>query len=148
MIYLQKSSVKNPFAGNLRLFTLLFSFIVLFSENALSQDEPLFERDSVAYHTFVIEMMKELPKEHKELVKTFEEEFTDFWFGGNFTEAQRDTVYGFTNRMMKQRFMVYPSFYHYLKSLETLVQDETLFSDWHSSVAALFIEEEYDDVRR
>ncbi len=145
---MHKSSFKEPMAELFRFPILLFLFVLFFSDTAFAQDEPLFERDSVAYHEFVIDMMKKLPKEHKERVKVFEEEFSGFWFGGNLTETQRDTVYGFTNRMMKQRFMVYPTFYHYLKSLETLVHDETLFSEWHSSVATLFIDEKYDEVRR
>lgn len=148
MINMQKSSFLEPLAEKFRFPILLFLLFLFSSDSAFSQDEPLFERDSVAYHEFVIDLLKELPKGHKELVKVFEEDFTDFWFEGNISEPQRDTVYGFTSRMMKQRFLVYPTFYHYLKSLKTMVRDEALFSEWHSSIATLFIDEEYDEVRR
>lgn len=105
-----------------------------------------FKRDSVSYFEYTIDMMKKLPRDHKKMVRQFENAFEDYWYGGNITDEQRDTIYGFTNQMMNQRFKVYPTFYQYLHIIETLTENDNLFHTWHTAAKASFLKEKYQDV--
>ncbi|MGM0565725.1 MAG: hypothetical protein ACQESX_03100 [Bacteroidota bacterium] len=124
---------------------VVFVLLSLFSFSVKAQNEH-FERDSVSYFEYTIDMMKQLPRDHKKMVKAFEASFEDYWYGGNVTDQQRDTIYGFTNQMMNERFKVYPTFYQYLHIIETLTENDDFFRQWHNAAKASFVNEKYQDV--
>jgi hypothetical protein len=127
------------------LLLVLFFFV---AQHAAAQDEERFQRDSVSFYEYTIDIFDKLPKKHKDLAQAFEDSFEAFWYGGEITPEQRDTVYGLTHRMMEQRFQVYPTFYQYLISLETLVQEKQLFRDWHHAARDAFLREKNEEVIR
>lgn len=132
---------KMQFAA--RFFGFILWVVVLSSNGAKAQEQenPYFERDSISFYEYTIGQMDQLPKEHKALVKAFEKSFESFWYSGDISDAQRDTIYGFSVQMMKRRFLTYPTFYQYLEILPVLTRNATLFADWHRSAQDVFQEE-------
>jgi hypothetical protein len=59
-------------------------------------------------------------KEGKDFMKQFEE----VWYGGYFTERQREGVYLISNRMLEKRLRAFPDFRNFLYTVGSFVVDE------------------------
>lgn len=97
-----------------------------------------FSNDSIK---FFDEMSAYLISSRKDEGKDFMKEFSYSWYGGKFSDAQREGVYKITNLMLKKKKRPFPDFKNYLLSVSKFVnskyQTEASFDSWQSTLTKL-----------
>ena len=118
------------------ILSFLFLFLVLsgFSQTKIKQ----FSADSSA---FFKEMEEFLTASRKEDGKLVMDEFSWDWFGGKFTQDQRDGVYMMANLMLNKKKKPFPDFKNYLFTISRFVnskyQTPESFSAWQDILEKL-----------
>lgn len=73
--------------------------------------------------------------------KDFMKQFKEVWYGGYFSDAQRNGVYSTSNKMLKRKLRAFPDFRNYLFTVGSFVTDENQteqsFQEWQSIVDKL-----------
>ena len=110
-------------------FTLLITTISSFSQTKIKQ----FSADSSA---FFHEMEEFLMVSRKEDGKFVMDQFSWDWFGGKFTEDQRQGVYMIANLMLNKKKKAFPDFKNYLFTISKFVnskyQTPESFDEWQN----------------
>lgn len=113
-------------------FTFLITTLSSFSQTKIKQ----FSSDSSA---FFHEMEEFLTVSRKEDGKLVMDEFSWDWFGGKFTEDQRQGVYMIANLMLNRKKKAFPDFKNYLFTISKFVnskyQTAESFDEWQSILA-------------
>jgi hypothetical protein len=114
-------------------FFILFVFYTNGHLVAQSVTIKEFSKDSVLFFEEVSTMLSNVKKKE---AKEFMEEFALFWYGGKFSEAQRNSIYKTCNLMLDKKLHPYPEFHSYLFSLMSFVksnQSIQSFNAWQRS---------------
>ncbi len=128
-----------------RLFNTFFKtvLIVLFiitSKSLSAQTPDKFSSDSIAFFKEMDNYLSNARKEGKGFMKQFE----DVWYGGYFSEKQREGVYAISNIMLKKKLRAFPDFRNYLYTVGSFVVDSTQtdesFAFWQSILLELLEE--------
>ncbi len=85
-----------------------------------SQTPASFPNDSIAFFEEMERFLVDSRKEGKDFMKQFEE----VWYGGYFSESQRQGVYATTNKMLQRKLRAFPDFRNYLFTVGSFVVDE------------------------
>jgi len=114
------------------VFTFLISSISSFSQTKIKQ----FSADSSA---FFHEMEEFLMVSRKEDGKFVMDQFSWDWFGGKFSENQRQGVYMIANLMLNKKKKAFPDFKNYLFTISKFVnskyQTPESFDEWQNILA-------------
>lgn len=105
--------------GFLRITFLALIFLSL-SSKIKAQTPKNFPSDSIAFFESMEVFLVEARKEGKDFMKQFEE----VWYGGYFSEKQRQGVYATTNKMLDKKLRAFPDFRNYLFTVGSFVTDE------------------------
>lgn len=122
-----------------RLRKLVGLFLVLFvSYNQLKAQSPKeFPRDSIEFFDVMNDYLSDARKEGKDFMKQFEV----VWYGGYFSEKQREGVYDVSNRMLKKNYRPFPDFRNFLFTVGSFVTDENQsdesFTAWQNTLFKL-----------
>ncbi|MCF8308099.1 MAG: hypothetical protein K9I68_03725 [Bacteroidales bacterium] len=131
-----------------KLLRYLIIFVFLTNLEVYAQENTDFERDSVSFKEYAVSLIDDLPREQKEKSDYFEEHFPENWYSGRYTRMQRDTIYSLTEKLMEERFRVYPDLYRYLLMTHYLAGNKSLFNDWHESIKRMMLNNEMRDAAR
>lgn len=111
--------------------------LVLSSIKVQAQRLQEFPSDSVGYFETMTTFLEEARKEGKPFMKEFEK----VWYGGYFTESQREGVYYVSNIMLKKKLRAFPDFRNYLFTVGSFVTDpnqtEESYQKWQSIILKL-----------
>ncbi|RMG78899.1 MAG: hypothetical protein D6707_09190, partial [Bacteroidetes bacterium] len=113
----------------IKYLLVICGFIFTFS--AESQNIKEFSTDSVKFYE---EMKSFLEGARKKEGKALMEEFMTIWYGGIFTERERNDVYDITNFMISKKMQPFPEFKSYLFSLMSFFKSnlpEESFKTWN-----------------
>ncbi|PIQ14953.1 MAG: hypothetical protein COW67_11065 [Flavobacteriales bacterium CG18_big_fil_WC_8_21_14_2_50_32_9] len=122
----------------MRKLILLLFFIVsgltAFSQSKIKQ----FSSDSTIFFNEMEEFLRASRAEDGKLVM---DEFSWTWFGGKFSENQRESVYVMANLMLNNKKKAFPDFSNYIKTISLFVnskyQTETSFFSWQAILEKL-----------
>lgn len=98
------------------ILSLLF---ILLSVQSQAQTPDKFSNDSIAFFNEMEGYLSSARKEGKGFMKQFEE----VWYGGYFSETQREGVYAVANTMLKKKLRAFPDFRNYLFTVGSFVVD-------------------------
>lgn len=122
--------------SSLSKLLLPFLFLACFS-TIQAQTPDKFSRDSTAFFEEMNAYLSSARKEGKGFMKQFEE----VWYGGYFSEKQREGVYTVTNIMLKKKLRAFPDFRNYLFTVGSFVVDtnqtEKSFEAWQGIIFEL-----------
>lgn len=99
--------------------TLFIIFISVF-QDLKAQTPVSFPKDSIEFFNTINAYISGARKEGKGFMKQFEE----VWYGGYFSDKQREGVYNVTNTMLKKKLRAFPDFRNYLFTVGSFVTDE------------------------
>jgi len=118
--------------------TISILFLILSFEMKAQEKIKHFTSDST---TFFHEMESFLTYSRKEDGKLVMDEFSWDWYGGKFSEEERNGVYKITNLMLQKRKRAFPDFRNYLKTISLFVnskyQTPASFASWQNIVEKL-----------
>ena len=121
----------------MKFYKILFlSFGLLIGHIASAQTIKEFSRDSIKYQKEIEKLFLDADKKK---YKPFVEEFTLNWFGGKFTEKERNTVYDISNIMLKKRMRTgefRPFLFSLISFVNSSLSDEN-FNAWVVSLQEL-----------
>ncbi len=106
--------------SNLPKILVFIASITLFSITSKAQTPASFPTDSIAFFESMESFLVSSRKEGKDFMKQFQE----VWYGGYFSESQRQGVYATTNRMLQKKLRAFPDFRNYLFTVGSFVVDE------------------------
>jgi len=106
-------ALQSPFLG-------LFFCVLGLQLNLKAQTPDSFPQDSIAFFETMEDYLTNARKDGKDFMKEFEE----VWYGGYFTERQREGVYLVSNRMLKKKLRAFPDFRNFLFTVGSFVVDE------------------------
>lgn len=121
------------------LFLTIITLLVLLfnSTQVKSQSIKAFPTDSIEFFETMEAYLVEARKEGKDFMK----QFKDVWYGGYFSENQRQGVYATTNKMLKKKLRAFPDFRNYLFTVGSFVVDEdqteSSFNSWQGIIDRL-----------
>lgn len=119
------------------IFLTIFFLITVVNLNA-QQKVTSFATDSIQ---FIDDMTDYMMYSRSEEGKIFMKDFSYVWFGGYFTDEQREEVYNTTNLMLKNKKRAFPDFRNYLDAVAGLVENGNVnmkaYKDWHQSINKL-----------
>ncbi|MEX2380415.1 MAG: hypothetical protein WD530_06710, partial [Vicingaceae bacterium] len=117
-----------------------FFLIILFSISVVqlkAQSPSEFPRDSIEFFESMEDYLTDARKEGKDFMKQFEE----VWYGGYFSEKQREGVYDVSNRMLVKNYRPFPDFRNFLFTVGSFVTDENQsdesFGAWQNTLFRL-----------
>ena len=120
-----------------RIYLTLILFFSLFSSISLAQKPNSFPTDSIGF----FDVMEDFISGARDEGKSFMKQFEDIWFGGYFSETERQGVYEMTNKMLEKKMRAFPDFRNYLYSVGSFVvyKDSTdgSFVEWQNTLAKL-----------
>jgi len=122
-----------------RLRKLVGLFLVLFVtyNQSKAQSPKEFPRDSIEFFDVMNDYLSDARKEGKDFMKQFEV----VWYGGYFSEKQREGVYDVSNRMLKKNYRPFPDFRNFLFTVGSFVTDENQsdesFTAWQNTLFKL-----------
>ena len=100
-----------------------------------------FSRDSESFFKELNSLFSKVSvKENRELCEESMEKFIEFWNTGVFTKEIKENTRGICNLMLKRRLKAYPHFYHYISSINGLMEydhSSQSFTAWYKSVEEL-----------
>ena len=103
----------------LLLKTLLTVVFIYSSVNLSAQTPAKFSSDSIAFFDEMEDYLSNARKEGKDFMK----QFKVVWYGGYFSETQREGVYAVSNIMLKKKLRAFPDFRNYLHTVGSFVVD-------------------------
>ncbi len=105
-----------------KLFVKIFILIIFFLSNLelKAQTPSKFPTDSIEFFETMNSFMSGARKEGKGFMKQFE----TVWYGGYFSEKQREGVYKVCNTMLEKKFRAFPDFRNFLFTVGSFVVDE------------------------
>jgi len=119
---------------------ILLCFLVSLQIELKSQSPKSFPQDSIEFFESMETFLSDARKDGKDFMKEFEE----VWYGGYFSERQREGVYLITNRMLKKKLRAFPDFRNFLFTVGSFVVDEnqsdTSYEAWESILLKLLEE--------
>jgi len=123
------------------LATVFITLMLLcFNQKAYSQAPTSFPSDSIEFFETMEVFLVNARKEGKDFMKQFEA----VWYGGYFTERQRQGVYTITNKMLKKKLRAFPDFRNFLFTVGSFVVDENQteesYAAWESILLKLLEE--------
>jgi len=122
------------------LKSLLIVLFAITSTSSTAQVPDKFSSDSIA---FFDEMENHLSAARKE-GKGFMKQFEVVWYGGYFSEKQREGVYAVSNIMLKKKLRAFPDFRNYLFTVGSFVVDsnqtDESFEAWQGILLELLQE--------
>ena len=95
------------------IIALSFSFQVE-AQNSITK----FSNDSVQ---FLEEMRAFMELSRKKETKEFMKEFEPVWYGGKFSEEERNALYNTSNFMLQKKMLPFPDFRDYLFSMMSFI---------------------------
>ena len=98
------------------IIVLSFSFQVE-AQNSITK----FSNDSVQ---FLEEMTAFMELSRKKETKEFMKEFEPVWYGGKFSEEERNALYNTANFMLKKKMLPFPDFRDYLFSMMSFIKSD------------------------
>ncbi len=120
-----------------RYIIVVVLLIMAFSGHSQNKIKQFSADSSLFFH----EMEEFLTYSRKEDGKYVMDEFYWSWFGGKFSEKQRESVYKVANLMLKKRKRAFPDFRNYLFTISEFVnskyQTEESFFSWQDIVVKL-----------
>jgi len=120
-----------------RYYLIFIFFMALVNSDLKSQRLQSFPSDSVAFYETMTRFLEEARKEGKAFMKEFEE----VWYGGYFSEKQRQGVYEVSNKMLKKKLRAFPDFRNYLYTVGSFVTDdnqtEESYEAWQNIILRL-----------
>lgn len=123
---------------HIRLICL--TFLAFFFSELKAQTPESFPSDSVEFFEVMQDYLSDARSEGKDFMKEFEE----IWYGGVFSDKEREGIYLVTNKMLKKRMRAFPDFRNYLFTVGTFVIDddanEESFDAWQSIMLNLLEE--------
>lgn len=129
-----KSSFKFYFKA------LLIAVFILISAKVSAQTPDKFSSDSIAFFNEMDDYLSAARKEGKGFMKQFEV----VWYGGYFSEKQREGVYAISNIMLKKKLRAFPDFRNYLYTVGSFVVDsnqtDESFEAWQGILLELLDE--------
>ena len=116
---------------------LLLVFFSILPILASAQKSAVFPSDSVGF----FDAMEKYISSSRSEGKSFMKQFKEIWFGGYFSEKEKEGVYKMTNKMYEKKMRAFPEFRNYLYSVGSFVvnkdsADES-FDQWHSTLFEL-----------
>ncbi len=122
----------------IRLLSIfIVGLLVLSSLSTKAQTPNQFSSDSIAFFNEMEAFLAGARKEGKDFMKQFEE----VWYGGYFSDKQRQGVYEISNKMLKRKLRAFPDFRNYLFTVGSFVTDENQTEDsfhaWQSIIDKL-----------
>ena len=125
----------------LRRFFFLQLIFILSISGLYAQSFKEFSRDSESFFKELNSLFSKVSvKENKEKCEESMEKFIEFWNTGVFTKEIKENTRGICNLMLKRRLKAYPHFYHYLSSINGLMEydhSSQSFTAWYKSVEEL-----------
>ncbi|MBL4710461.1 MAG: hypothetical protein JKY48_18680 [Flavobacteriales bacterium] len=123
---------------SLSLFRLIIPLVFVCCLSTVQAQTPdRFSRDSTAFFEEMDAYLSNARKEGKGFMKQFQE----VWYGGYFSEKQRQGVYSVTNTMLKKKLRAFPDFRNYLFTVGSFVVDtnqtEESFEAWQGIIFEL-----------
>ncbi len=124
------------------VIAVIITLVLLFSseKQAYSQTPTSFPKDSIEFFETMEAFLVSARKEGKDFMKQFE----TVWYGGYFTERQREGVYVITNQMLKKKLRAFPDFRNFLFTVGSFVVDENQteasYTAWESILLKLLEE--------
>lgn len=109
---------------------LTLSCIVIIS-NVFGQ---MFSSDSVKFYKEVSSYLNSISKVKS---KDFLKEFEESWYGGNFTQSQRNEVYATSNFIIEKKLKPFPDFSNYLDAIMNYKlsgKSDKEFEKWHETL--------------
>jgi len=105
-----------------KFFFISFSLLIFTTlQSKLKAQSPKeFPSDSIAFFESMSDFLVDSRKEGKDFMKQFE----TVWYGGYFSESQRNGVYEVCNNMLKKRLRAFPDFRNFLFTVGSFVTDE------------------------
>lgn len=120
-----------------RFYLTLTISLFFFSNSSFAQKPNSFPTDSIGFFEVMEEYLSEARDEGKDFMKQFEE----IWFGGYFSEKEREGVYQMTNKMLEKRMRAFPEFRNYLYSVTSFVvykdSADDGFAQWQNTLLKL-----------
>lgn len=101
--------------------SVLLILLIGLHKQANSQTPSNFPSDSIEFFESMESYLSDARKEGKDFMKEFE----TVWYGGYFSERQREGVYSITNKMLKKRLRAFPDFRNFLYTVGSFVVDST-----------------------
>lgn len=119
------------------VITVIVSLFLFFSngKKAFSQTPSSFPRDSIAFFETMEAFLVSSRKEGKDFMKQFEV----VWYGGYFTERQREGVYTVSNQMLKKKLRAFPDFRNFLFTVGSFVVDENQTEESYASWESILL---------
>ncbi|MBL4651991.1 MAG: hypothetical protein JKY53_03865 [Flavobacteriales bacterium] len=103
-------------------YSLLFCSILLFGLQSNAQTSiTKFSSDSIQ---FLEEMTALMELDRKKETKVFMKEFEPVWYGGKFSEEERNAVYNTCNFMLKKKMLPFPDFRDYLFCMMSFIKSD------------------------
>lgn len=123
---------------NKLLFTLIILITIVSNSFAQSSKITHFSSDSTMFFEEMESFLRASRDEDGRLVM---DEFSWEWYGGKFTDAQREDVYRIANLMLKKKKKAFPDFSNYIKTISYFVnskyQTESTFFSWQQILEKL-----------
>jgi methionine salvage enolase-phosphatase E1 len=118
------------------LKTLLIVVLIYTSGSLSAQTPDKFSSDSVAFFDEMEDYLSNARKEGKDFMKQFEV----VWYGGYFSDKQRQGVYAVSNRMLKKKLRAFPDFRNYLYTVGSFVVDSNQTDESFEAWQGILIE--------
>lgn len=116
------------------LLFLITAATTVFSQSKIKQ----FSSDSTAFFNEMEEFLRAARDEDGKLAM---DEFSWVWFGGKFSENQKESIYVMANLMLNNKKKAFPDFSNYIKTISLFVnskyQTETSFFSWQAILEKL-----------
>lgn len=123
------------------LISIAFLLVLLLNSKGVKAQTPSsFPKDSIEFFETMNAYLSGARKEGKDFMKQFKE----VWYGGYFSEKQRNGVYLVSNKMLKKKLRAFPDFKNYLFTVGSFVVDENQtdqsFDAWQGIILKLLEE--------
>ncbi len=119
---------------------LLLFLLIGLGQTLKAQSPTSFPKDSIEFFNTMEAFLVNSRKEGKDFMKQFQV----VWYGGYFSESQREGVYAVTNKMLKKKLRAFPDFRNYLFTVGSFVVDENQteesFEAWQGIIFKLLEE--------
>ena len=120
----------------LLLKTLLIAVFICSSANLSAQTLDKFSSDSIAFFNEMEDYLSNARKEGKDFMK----QFKVVWYGGYFSDTQREGVYDVSNIMLKKKLRAFPDFMNYLYTVGSFVVDSNQTDESFQSWQGILLE--------
>ena len=116
--------------GFLNKLLLVFIIVLCFSLQGKTQATiTSFSKDSLK---FLEEMTDFMEAARKSETKDFMKEFEPVWYGGIFSEEERNAIYNTCNFMLDRKMLPFPDFRDYLYTMMSFVKSDQSIESLHA----------------